>query len=224
MCCFGFTKLLYTHTCLPLVVHLYVVPTQAASTGSGHVSCARTPVHARMHAAGQVAASLAARYNPEALLGSVVLSPLARSRLVRAPVPDRDRAEPLLSFLAAPPSSRPSAYHQHRPTLSSSSSNPSARPQSTHTLSPATRPPPLSAFTRWQKQGWPWMQGAAKHRRRHFLQPFQPPEWNPRWARITPHPFLAKNGLPLAGFRRSASLAATRGYIARSEIFSGACL
>jgi hypothetical protein len=37
-----------------------------------------------------------------------------------------------------------------------------------------------------------------------------------------PHPFPAKNSLPLAGFRRSPSLAATRGYIARSEIFPGA--
>jgi hypothetical protein len=36
------------------------------------------------------------------------------------------------------------------------------------------------------------------------------------------HPFPAKLGLPLAGFRRSPSLAATRGDIARSEIFSGA--
>jgi hypothetical protein len=207
MCCFGFTKLLYTHTCLPLVVHLYVVPTQAAGTGSGHVSCARTPVHARMHAAGQVAASLAARYNPEALLGSVVLSPLARSRLVRAPVPDRDRAEPLLSFLAAPPSSRPSAYHQHRPTLSSSSSNPSARPQSTHTpVSPATRPPPLPPSRGDRSRGG------------HGCR--APPSTA---AGTSSDPSNHRNGtLGEQGFRRSPSLAATRGYIARSEFFSGA--
>jgi hypothetical protein len=184
MCCFGFTKLLYTHTCLPLVM-----PTKVVSARTGHAPCAHAPVHARNACSG-----LGGRFPGRALQpwGPPWVSRPRPSRPVssRACAGFWPRQSRRCSFLAAPPSSRPSAYHQRRPTLSSSSSNPSARRQSTNTpVSPATRPPPLSAFMRWQKQGRPWMQGAAKHHRRHFLRPFQPPEWNPRWARITPPSF-----------------------------------
>jgi hypothetical protein len=53
-------------------------------------------------------------------------------------------------------------------------------PHDSPTSSPATRPTPQTVTSQEPRHGRPWMQGAAEHRRRHFLRPFQPSEWNPR--------------------------------------------
>jgi hypothetical protein len=86
----------------------------------------------------------------------------------------------------------------------------------------AARPTPQMVTSPEPRQGRPWMHGAAEHRRRHFLRPFQPSECNPRWARTLPPPFP---GQAWSSPRQiPAIFIPVRGldHIARSEVFLGA--
>jgi hypothetical protein len=191
MCCFGFTKLLYTHTCCRLQLSLCHAPRHALPSAA--------PRHApRLHRHGNGTASSPSRARPTE-------HPTAKtsrwSLLPTLPPGAHTRAPSRVCHWCAAEELNPplaTTVHRHHLRLLTPSMNPLEPHLDEHSRS-----------ARWSRC-WGGLRSATPPFSIAGASSDLRTASNGTLGEHTPfpHPFPAKHGLPLAGFRPSSSLSA----------------